>query len=261
MPRTLSLPSQRLGLVAAAVLVVLAGCGGVLDQRPPSDDRAVQVRSDVLDAVSGVESYRFVTDFQAEASDGEDRETVRMSTSGKVSVADRRLQATTTFRDETYGSYVAGSRIYTECARPWGGWAVENASVDQRWLNLTPLGRQVALLEQSRVYWVGTETVDGREAAVIEARPTARELQEHSSEIRGGVLTGSPFENATLRVWVDTETHLPVKTVLSIDVRKGGSTATATATTTFSAYGEPVSVSVPSNVTEAPWSGGCPGDD
>lgn len=265
MPRGPALPSQRIVPVGVALLVLLAGCGGVLDQRPPSDERAVEVRSDLLDAVSEVDTYRFAADFHAEGTEGDDRRTVRVASNGSVSVADRRLHATSRYEEQEKETYVVGDRIYTECASPWSGWGLRNVSEEAddggRWLNATPLGRQAAILERSRVYWVGTETVDGRETAVIEARPTNRELRGLSDGFNSGDLTQRAVKNVTLRVWVDVESDLPVKSVLSIELRRGGVSVSGTATTTFSDYGEPVSITVPDEVTEDPWRSGCPGQD
>ena len=65
-------------------------------------------------------------------------------------------------------------------------------------------------------------------------------------------------ENATVTVWLDTRTDLPIKARREITAGKGGATATADATYRFTNYDEPTTVTEP-EFDGARWETGCPG--
>ena len=132
-----------LPVLLLAMLLVTAGClGGVFGpSRPPSDERAL--------------------DGRAEATGDDDSPSVDLSGSGAANVTRRRLNATTRARGTARSSYVDGHTAYTECARI--GWARENLTRSAPWVDYTPLGQQLEVLDRSNVYWRGTRTVDGTE--------------------------------------------------------------------------------------------------
>jgi hypothetical protein len=247
-------------LLLAAMLVTV-GCLGVDPfgpSRPPSDERALDA-VDRSRAAADVDSYRFAVDGRVEATGNGESLSVDLDGSGVVNASRRRMSATSRARGTTRSTYVTGDTAYTECPRM--GWERENLTRSTPWLDYTPLGRQLALLDRSRVYWHGTGSVDGTDAAVVTARPTERELRA-VADARG---TGGPdlddgnVRNVTVTAWIDVGTDRLLRTRTDVRVARRGATATATLTTRFTDYGEPVDVERPPFDRDALWGTGCPG--
>jgi len=247
-----------------AALLVTAGCAEVLGpSRPPSDQRAVDAVDRSLAATADVESYRFTFDGGAEAS--KDHEQVQLDVGGEgvVDVAGQRLNVTTRADDDTRRVYMTDEAAYRECATPWSGWGRENLSGSTEWLNYTPAGEQLALLDRTDVYWRGTETVDGTEAAVVVAYPTKDELRS-VAEAQGTDVTDLAnvnLQNATVTVWIAEETGLLLKARRDLEMKRRGATATVTVTFRFSGYDAPVNVTRPPFDEDDVWeTEGCPGE-
>ncbi|SDX82161.1 hypothetical protein [Halopenitus persicus] len=265
--------------LSLALLVVLAGCTALPfgDDRPPSDDRALETLDRTAAAASDVETYRFEARMRASATADDRERTATAEGSGAVNVSAERLRATTRVDDgdgplaaggeneATIETYVDGNTSYRQCRPPWSGWAVESVPESDRWRDATPLSNHLTLLERSRVYWRGDRTVDGNRTVLIEAYPTRETIQSLAERRQTAGETGladASLENATARLWVDPETDLPVRSRLRLEIARGDATATATLTTTYRGYGEPVSVTIPpaATVEENQYELGCPGD-
>lgn len=245
--------------IALAVLLVLAGCNGA--SQPPSDDRALDALNRTEESLDSVSTYRFATEMRVSASKGDRSRTVSVSTDGGVDVANRRMHAVTAVEGETRDVYVDGYESYTECSSPWDGWEVENLSESASWASFAPAGRQVELLDRTNVYWRGTETVDGNRTLVVVAYPSKQTLVDLQRRGRATApdLQNANLKNATVKLWIDAETGLPAKSLLDIELKQNGATATARATTTYSGYGDPVNVTVPSSTRTNQREFGCPG--
>lgn len=256
------MPSMhRHAAIAALVLVVaLAGCGLLAGGGPQSDDRAVALRADIVDATEPVESYRYDLDIHITASAEDERRTVRGRGSGAVNVSAQLLSASTTVEDTSRRTYIDSDHAYIECGEPWGGWEQRNVSDAAEWSSVTPLGRQVRLLVESPVKTGENRTIDGRETVGIVAYPSTATLQGLSGTMpRGTDYDSDAIENVTYRMWVDAGSHRPVESELEIDIEDGPATAEATLGTTFSAYGEPTNISVPGTTQTDVRTVGCPG--
>jgi len=237
--------------LAAPVVVVLLVASGCLGfggpDRPPSDDRAEATVADARAAVTDVTAYRTRIDGQVVAQDGDDRLSASFDGNIRVNASQRRLNATVRASDGGQGAglssgtrraYVDNYTAYSECRV---GWERRNLSEGRPWIDYTPAGQQLLLLNNTDVYWRGTETVDGTEAALVVAYPTEEELQV-TSEVTGTEQTDfedASLENATVRLWVDTSTDRPVRAQREIELSDGGATATATVTFRFRGYDEP----------------------
>lgn len=251
-------------LLLTAVLVTTGCLGG--PSQPPSDQRAIETLNDSQDTMAEVTSYRTTVDGRVDAA-GNDEE-ISLSVTGTVTVNATTQQMNATAgvrggrdvagRSATRQSYLDGYTAYTECARI--GWARQNLSESRSWHTYTPVGQQLSALNETNVYWNGTKSVDGTEAAVIVAYPTKEDLQAVPNVRSGGTsdLAGANLENTTLRVWVDTDTGRPLKARRHIRVSKGGNTATATVTYRFTEYNEPTAVTLPEHDEETFWEMGCP---
>lgn len=241
------------------VLIVTTGCLGVFDRRPPSDDRAVEARERFAAAVDDADSYRFESRIGVVATAGDESRSVRATGEGVVSRSERRIRSTGESGGDHRRSYTRNYTAYRECAEPWGGWGVDELDESTPWVEYTPLGRYRAILNDSRVYWGGTETVDGTETVVVVAHPTKEALTSTTSSRAGTDLGGVDLKNATLKLWLDRESDLPVRSLLRIEIERGGATGTATVRTTYADYGAPVNVSTPAGFYGERYELGCPG--
>lgn len=252
---------MRLPAAVLALLLVLSGCGALPGGQPPSDERAVAERERAVSALDSVSTYRFAMDGTVSASDADRTRTVDVSGEGVVDRRRQRMLSNATADGTTRSVYLDGYTSYTECAEPWNGWGVDNASESTAWFDLTPLGRQMALLRESNVYWGGNETLDGTRTSVIVAHPSEETLASlpDTGRTTNGLSRGD-VENATVRVWVDSETGRPVKSELSIALSAGGASGTVDVTVRYRSYDEPVNVSLPSSTRTDRYELGCPGE-
>ena len=246
--------------LAFAVLLVLAGCNGGVSQ-PPSDDRALDALNRTEAALDPIPTYRFSSETRVTASKGDRSRSVSVTTDGVVDARNRLLHANSTVEGRTRDVYVDGYKSYTECASPWSGWGVKNLSESTSWAAFAPAGRQVELLDRTNVYWRGNETVDGNRTHLVVAYPSKETLVDLQRRGRAAApdLQSANLKNATVKLWTDAETGLPVKSLLEIELKKNGATATARVTTTFSGYGDPVNVTVPESTRTDQHEMGCPG--
>lgn len=240
-------------------LIALAGCGMLGDDQPPSDDRALEVRNETVDALADVDTVRMSMDADVSASaDGRSR-SLSADGDGVANRTARVMRMNTSVQGRTVTSYLDGRTTYTECPSPWSGWGTQNQSNDVEWLSLTPLGRQVELFEQTNVYWDGTATVDDEETAVIAANPSQETLSSLPGESQTDLANADAnVENITAKLWVDQETSRPVRSLLQIQISGDGGEATANVMINYDEYGVPVGVSVP-EITGETWDNGCPG--
>lgn len=249
-------PPHAAVAVALVGLVALSGCLG-FGGSPPSDPGAEAVIDSAADASSSVETYRYSLDIRVVASDGEETRTISMNADGAVNRASDTMRADLSYQGRERSTYVTGSTAYTECESPWG-WGRENLSSSTDWESKDALGRQVDMLDNSPVYWVENETIDGESVHVVEARPSDETLSKYSERRTGGVF-GPGIEDATLTAWVVEDSGRLVKTELEFTVTEGGGSADATMTTRFTDYGANVTISIPDEATEDPHRLGCPG--
>ena len=252
-------PSPSAGALLA-VLVILAGCSAVPGfGPPPSDERAVEARDDAAAYLADAESYRFDLDTRVVARTDDASPTFRVDANGSVSLARRVMGTTASSPDRTLRSYVDGYTAYTECAPPWDGWGVATLSRERAWRTYTPLGRQVALLNRTSVYWRGRATVNGTRTRMIVGHPSARALGEVSREGGAGrVPTAGRVENVTVRLWVDDDGR-PVKSTVRVAARADGASGIARLDARYRDFGAPVSVTVPRPTGDDRYELGCPG--
>lgn len=252
------MPRPRLALLL--VVLLLTGCLGVFDRRPPSDDRALELRDRFDDAVAETETYRFSSRIRVSASDGDVSRSATATGSGAVDRDHRLVRSVAESDGERRRSFVYNYTAYQRCVEPWDGWGVEELDTDRPWVEHTPLGRYRAILAESRVYSRGTETVDGARTAVVVAHPRKGTLEDVAGRPSGGSVGTSGLENATLTLWLDPETALPVRSELRLRVERGGATATGTVETSYADYGEAVNTTVPNSVHTHQYGLGCPGE-
>jgi len=253
--------------ILVVFLVVTAGCQGLGGpSEAPSDQRAVDAVNQAQATARNITSYRATIDGTVRISDTRRTESVEITGDGIVNVHRQRANMTVNTRGDTRVGfrhtrrvYVDGYTLDTECSRM--GWARYNLTESNRWLNYTSLGQQLTLLDLTSVYWNGTERVDGVETAVVTAHPTEQQLQRSWSLPTGNVGTagGATFQSATVRVWINTETHRIRKVQREIRVRANEKTAVVTTTFHFTEYDDPTNITRPA-FEQFRWNSACPGD-
>ena len=259
---------SALGTILVAALLVTAGCQGFSGSpNPPSDDRAVEAVMQAQEASRDITSYRFTVDGQIQIRENSREESTEITGSGVVNVEDRRANETIGTRDdarvgfrERRRAYADGYTLDVECSRL--GWARYNLTESTKWFNYTSLGQQLTLLDRTNVYWNGTETLDGVEMIVVTAHPAKQQIEagQNLPTRRGVTQGGANFQNATIRVWINTETDRIHKIQRELHVSADGATAVATLTYHFAGYNEPTNITRPAfEASGTEWASGCPG--
>lgn len=242
-----------------AVCVLTAGCS-LLSPDHTREARAVGALDNATDTLAATETYHFESDMAVTASADGRTERVDIDLAGGVDVATREMRQNATSDGVSRRAFVLNRTVYRECTPPWDGWAVEEFDDDVEWVNRTPAVRQLSLLESGSLYWNGTEIVDGEPAVLLTGEPTADALAEYRDEKSQPLFGGPSVDDAELRAWLDADTGLPRRTELRFTVSERDATATATMTTTFGDYGEPVSVDLPAEARTNQYELGCPGE-
>lgn len=245
--------------LAVAACLVLAGCSA-LGPDHTRDERAVDALADARDAVDATDTYRFDGDLRVVATADGETERVAIGTNGTVDAAERRMRSTTVRDGEAYESYVINRTAYRECGGPVGMdlWGVENVTTDD-WTTATPAARQLALLESGSLSHNGTRTVDGEEAVLLVGHPTTEALTKYQERRDRSPLGGPSVDDAEVRVWLDAESHRPLRSAVRFEVSQGGNSASASIEMGFGDYDSDLSVDVPVIPDERTWGTGCPG--
>lgn len=243
-----------LAVLLLVSLLVTSGCLGFVDEsRSPSDQQALDALNRSRTALDDVTSYRARSAGTAEGTSDDQQVRVAVSGEALVNVTARKIHATYRVDDrprptgkQTRQMYVTGYTAYTECRL--AGWGRQNLSESRPWFEFTPIGEQLAVLDRAPVYWRGTEPLNGTETAVIVAHPTEQELQAAPNllTVRAINPEEARFENATLTVWIDTETWRPLQVSREIRLQQKDVTVMLTATWQFDEYDVPAVVTRPS---------------
>ncbi|MDZ7701332.1 MAG: hypothetical protein U5J98_04290 [Halobacteriales archaeon] len=244
---------QSIAALLLACLLVTSGCAGLLgEERSPSDQRAQDALNRSRAALADVSSYRARNDGFGRMT-GDDREiTADVRGEVLVNVTSREMRSNGRVDDPSNPlpgvrrTYVDNYTVLTECRL--AGWGREELSTSRDWFAYTPIGEQFAMLSRSPVYWEGRERLNGTQVAVVEAHPTKEELLAVPS-----VWTLEPedpeqanFQNATVRVWLSTETWLPLQIMRESHWKAGGARVTLSTTWRYDGYDEPANVTRPS---------------
>lgn len=244
--------------VLLVLCALLAGCS-VLGVDHTREEAAEDRLAAAMETMNGVDTYSFETNIQVVATGDGRTERVTVATSGVVDADERRMLSNVSYDGERYSAYTLNRTVYRECTDPWSGWGIEELDEDDPWATHTPAVRQLSLLESGSLSLNGTETVDGRETTLLYGEPTSQALTRYSDRRDGSAFGGPDIEDAEVRAWIDDETDRPREVEVRFDVRGDGGSASATLTSRFSDFDEPVSVSGHPRSAQDVWEAGCPG--
>jgi len=216
--------------------------------------------------MADVGSYRTTVDGEVVATAEDERVSFRIRGEVLVNVTSQRLNATARVEGlpganpggDPSETYLDGYTAYMECARV--GWERRNLSRSEPWLDYTPLGQHLALLNRTEVYWRGTDTVDGRNASVVVAYPTKEDLEAVDLRSVGMAerLESATVENLTVTVWLDVGTDRPIRIRRDVVGSQDGATARANGTYRFTDFDAPTHLGAP-EIDGTTWATGCPG--
>lgn len=242
--------------IAVLLLVVGAGCLGFGDQ-PQRSDRAEATLADAQAAVDDVNTYQYETEMHISAT-VEGRTLERdVTIDGEVDVAERMAVSRASTADANKSGYVANDTVYKQCSSPWG-WGNETVEMEGDWVDATPLGRQIGLLESGDLRLeTADQTADG-DTVVLVGNPSAEALEEYGVSASQPVFGGPSVKNITVRVVVDERTHRPLRSTITFEISGGGGVGNGSVDTRFSAYDDPVSIEIPDEVIEEAGEMGCP---
>lgn len=241
--------------IALLAIVVTAGCLGLGGDPPVREEHAVDALESARERAQQLDTYRFDLSLSAELA-GESRR-VEVSARGRVNVTARKMAANTTANGRTAAAYIDNDTAYEQCTRPGTFWG-ERPVTAENWTEATPLGRHLVLLSTGDLYYNGTERIDGRSVVHLSGRPSLESLERTSGAGTTDLPSGAAVDRLTLDAWFDAETHRLRRARLEVVVSRDDRRATATLTTDFHSFGEPVSVSVPADARDAFFDDGCP---
>ena len=244
--------TSHAALLLVGVLLIGGCLGSPGEPRPSSDQQALDAYNQTQAALANVTDYRAQATGTAEMTDDSRQVSGGMESDVRVNVSTQEVTSTTRIQDPSFpvdsvrDLYITEYSVYSECRL--SGWGQRNLSESQPWFAYTPIGGEVAVLDRAPVYWRGTERLDGTETAVLVAYPTTEELQAAPKtwSLDAENPDGASLQNATLTVWLDTETWLPVQVHRETIWRADGADVSLTTTWRFDAYDEPAVIERPS---------------
>lgn len=246
-------------LGAIALLVLTAGCLSTLADPPAREDRAEARLEAARTALEEVETYRYEGAARLVATDGAREARATFHIDGAVDVPARAERNTVVTDEWNRSAYRLGERVYRECGAIAVSWGVENRSVEGPWVAATPAGRHLEVLERGSLRVDGSRRFDGRNTTVLAGAPPPGAVERYVAVTPRRLVGGPELRRPRVRVWIDNRTARPVRSVLRFEVEDGDTTASARIRTRYHAFDAPVSIALPAEARDEPWSGPCPG--
>lgn len=251
---------KRAALVSIVVvlLVFVAGCQA-LSSDPERTAEAETSLEDAQAALQEVRSYRYNTtmDFKATV-EGEPVQRY-ISVTGAVNETQKRLWSTARLEDESATSYVDNRSVYQACGGMGKMWSNESMTVQDTWIETTPAGRQLGLLETGDLH-LAEEGSDGQPGTtVLVGNPSPSAFEQYRDGSPQPVFGGPSISNISVRVVIDDETKRPLRSTIFVEISGNSGSGSATIETRFADYNEPVDIKIPDEVQEHLWETGCPG--
>ena len=232
---------RSLATLCVAALLVTAGCAGLTGNGGGASD-AEQLKEDASAAMADVETYRMEMDMNITAND----RTLSMSQNGVFDHEAEQARLDMSVYGTEAVAYMDGETMYVKAG---GRWQTQDLSERNPWESGNGITQQQHILESGEVSVEGTETVDGVETTVLAVDPDTEELKQLVAQQGSQSFEGVTIDDATYRLYVAKDSDLPRKMEMTMEMTINGQSAEAEMTAHFSAYGEPVNVTVPEEAT------------
>lgn len=243
--------------IALLLLVLSAGCLGFGDQ-PQRTDRAEATLADAKATLDDIETYHYETEMDVSATAEGDTRQLNIRIEGDVDVAERLAISRVHTDEKNKTSYVTNRTLYRACSGPWG-WGNESIEVEGAWIQATPLGRQLQLLESGDLRLETDDSLAKADAVMIVGHPPPEALEEFGVSATQPVFGGPSVKNITVRVVINNTTNRPIRSTVSFEISGGGGVGEGTVDIRFGPYNEPLSIAIPEEVKEDASEMGCPG--
>lgn len=241
-------------LLPLACLALLASAGCLGGGPPASDPAAERVVSDAVNASADVTAYRASGGGTATARRGDDERSVSFERETAVNRTTRRGRVTVATRDEERTAYLVDDAYYVPCyasryVNVPDAWYAASDVAD--WRTNDPLGAFLNVSAGAHAQLAGTARVDGANATVVDAYPSADALADSKRRFES-VSDGDvgAIDDARVRLWVanDTGRVLRVRSVLNSSTN--GVSLTQRTTLDYE-YGANVSVATPARLVDS----------
>lgn len=226
-----------------ALLLVTAGCAGVLNDGSSDLSDAEALQRDTVEAMGDVETYHAEMEMNISVKGRE----VTVTQEGVYDVAEQKARFTTTFGPTETTAYLDGTTMYVQARDVWRTRELTQADP---WKQGQGLALQQQLLESAEVSVNGTTTVDGVETTVLSVNPGEAQVKQLLAQ-QGQQLSGVSIEEVRYTMYVSTETKRPRRVDMTMTFTANGREAEANVTMTFSKYNEPVDITIPENATRS----------
>ncbi|GAA0290049.1 hypothetical protein [Halarchaeum salinum] len=246
-------PKRPLLLPTCLVLLVSAGCLGG-GGPPPSDPAAERVVSDAVNASADVTEYRATGGGTATARRGGDERSVSFEREAAVNRTTRRGRVTVSSRDEERTAYLVDDAYYVPCyasryVNVPDAWYA--ASEVANWRTNDSLGVFVNVSAGAPVQSAGPARIDGVNATVIDAYPTAAALADSKRRFESvSDRDVGAIEDARIRLWVANDTRRILRVRSVVNSSTNGVSITQRTTLDY-AYGANVSVTAPAHLVDS----------
>ncbi|MFB6071579.1 MAG: hypothetical protein ABEJ88_01275 [Halobacterium sp.] len=240
--------------ICIAALLVTAGCTGLPvvgasgdhSGRPASDPEARRLAADAREAMRAVESYRMNATLHVSL----EGDAYHLERRGVFDAEAKRARLTLAADGTRRRAYVDGTTMYVNTS---DGWTTREFAGDANWSTAVGVAQQRRLLRNGTVTFLGNETVDGVRTTVLRVYPEEGVLRQLvTREAAGTGLGPITIEEATYRLYLAKDTHLPVKVEMNLQLTVEASpdrSGHGSATITFTDYGTPVNVTIPDRAT------------
>jgi len=232
---------RTLATLCVAALLVTAGCAGLTGNGGGASD-AEQVKDDAVAAMQDVDTYRMEMEMNITAND----RTLSMSQDGVFDHGAKQARLNMTAYGTEAVVYMDGDMMYVNAGSRW---QTRDLSGQDPWESGNGITQQQNVLESGDVSVEGTETVDGVETTVLAVDPDLSELKALIAQQQAQSLEGVTIDDATYRLYVATDSNLPRKMEMAMEMSVDDQSTEVEMTTRFSDYGEPVNVTIPEEAT------------
>lgn len=235
--------NRTLLTLCVAALLVTAGCAGLTGDGGDDAPDAEQLTSDTIAAIQDADTYRMSMSLNLSASG----QTFTITQEGDFDHEAEQARLDVTAYGVQSTAYMNGSTMYVKSN---GRWQTQDFSEEKPWEAGNGVTQQVNILESGDVSVAGTAMVDGVETTILSVDSNEDELKQLLTQ-QGQSLDGVTIEDATYKLYVANDTHLPRKLEMTMEMSINGQTADAEVTATFSGYGEPVDITIPDAATQS----------